>query len=89
MSADQLPPLPEPSIHAPFLKEMRTVYKGDYFTADQMREYGQASRKAALEESMIACDKVSFAEFTDAEQGYKTIRAVGANACRNKIKEMK
>ena len=38
--------LPEPAIHAPFYKEYKTVYQGDYFTADQMQQAYAAGRES-------------------------------------------
>ena len=40
--------LPEPAIHAPFYKECKTVYQGDYFTAEQMQAAYAAGREAAM-----------------------------------------
>ena len=42
--------LPEPAIHAPFYKEYKTVYQGDYFTADQMQQAYAAGREAMRQE---------------------------------------
>lgn len=44
MSTDKLPPLPEPVIHAPFLKEIRSIPQGRYYTSEQITAYGLASR---------------------------------------------
>ena len=43
-------PLPEPAIHAPFLKEVRTVWMGDYYTVEQLKDYGSAEYKRGLED---------------------------------------
>ena len=45
--------LPEPAIHAPFYKEYKTVYQGDYFTAEQMQQAYAAGR----EQTMVYADK--------------------------------
>ena len=44
-------PLPEPAIHAPFLKEVRTVWMGDYYTEAQLKDYGSAEYKQAIEDA--------------------------------------
>ena len=53
--------LPEPAIHAPFYKEYKTVYQGDYFTADQM----QQAYKVGRESMRVKCLQECSAEATD------------------------
>lgn len=58
-----LPPLPIPAIHAPFLKEVRTVHQGDYYTADQIQAQalepvaavfnGHYQQRAELEDGIV------------------------------------
>lgn len=65
-------PLPTPAIHAPFLKEVRTVYQGDYYTADQIRDwYNTADTYAVINED----DQVEYS-------------ASWPEACYDHIKEM-
>ena len=46
--------LPEPAIHAPFHKEYKTVYQGDYFTAEQMQQAYAAGRESMRQECVKA-----------------------------------
>lgn len=58
------------------------------FTADQMREYGQAWRNATLNDAVAICRAVSVQEIDGADTPYTEGRNMGATVCRKKIKEL-
>ena len=74
--------LPEPAIHAPFYKEYKTVYQGDYFTADQMQQAYAAGRESMRVECVRVCDKWIKAAKDDTT-------AVGIALAQQEIEELK
>lgn len=52
MSAGTIPPLPKP---LNWISIAAKITNKPTFSEDQMREYGQASRKAALDEALSVC----------------------------------
>lgn len=72
--------LPKPAIHAPFYKEYRTVYPGDYYTTDQLQQAYRDGREAMRQECVQVRKRLS--ELWPDEGG-------DARGCLHEIKEIK
>jgi hypothetical protein len=63
----ELPPLPEPEI-APFARaDANDSGNGGLFSRDQMRAYGEACARAAIEAAAGICDRFAEREMHPAE----------------------
>ena len=82
--------LPEPNYYATFTADSSIIYN-PYYTADQMQAYGEACRKAALEEAAKVCE--AYEELGLFEHGHTTmyggVRADAACGLAKEIRRLK
>ncbi|CAB4140348.1 hypothetical protein UFOVP669_27 [uncultured Caudovirales phage] len=86
-----LPPLPEPHDSVPLIGgDGKEIARKDRYTADQMREYGEACRKQALEQAAQLMDqmygnppKTPYAHYVG---GFKDALDMAEQAIRSLIK---
>ena len=82
-----LPPLPAAAYV--YKKHHDPVYDAIYFTADQMRKYGQQCREDALEEAAKACEGEQWVKSSSKTVGYMYAFNEGCESCEETIRSLK